>query len=106
MSDTTIWTVITGLALATYLIRFSFIGLLAGRRLPPVVTEALGYVPVTVLPAIIAPMVLLSDGQIAADPQRVLAAVAALATGIATRRLLPGIIAGMAAFIALGQIGL
>ncbi|WP_264759655.1 AzlD domain-containing protein [Thermohalobaculum sediminis] len=65
----------------------------------------MNYVPVTVLPALIAPMVLVSDGQIAADPQRVLAAVAALGTGIATRRLLPGILAGMAAYIALGQAG-
>ena len=32
--DWKIWTVIAGLAIVTYLIRFSFIGLLTGRRLP------------------------------------------------------------------------
>ncbi|MBK0399262.1 AzlD domain-containing protein [Limibaculum sp. M0105] len=107
MTDTAIWTMIAGLAVATYLIRFSFIGLLAGRRLPAVVTEALSFVPVTVLPAIIAPMVLLGrDGHLVADPQRLAAAAAALGVGIATRRMLAAIITGMAAYILLGQTGL
>lgn len=106
MSDTGIWTMIAGLALATYLIRFSFIGLLAGRKLPPVVMEALSFVPVTVLPAIIAPLVLTDQGALVADPQRILAAVAALGAGIALRNMLVAILAGMATYVLLGLAGL
>lgn len=106
MSGAAIWTMIAGLAVATYLIRFSFIGLLAGKKLPPVVMEALSYVPVTVLPAIIAPLVLMQGGAVTADPQRILAAVVALGTGIALRNMLAAIVAGMAAFTLLGLAGL
>jgi branched-subunit amino acid transport protein len=69
--------------------------------------EALGYVPVTVLPAIIAPMVLLGPGgSFEADPQRVVAALVALGVGAVARSLLGAIVAGMAAFILWGALGL
>jgi branched-subunit amino acid transport protein len=105
--DWKVWTVIAGLAVVTYLIRFSFIGLLAGRSLPAGLTRALGFVPVAVLPALIAPMVLnAGDAASGADPQRVIAAVAALAAGAVSRNVLAAIVAGMAAFVLLGAAGL
>ena len=105
--DWKIWTVIAGLGIVTYLIRFSFIGLLAGRRLPAGVTRALGFVPVAVLPALIAPMVLnAGDGTLSADPQRIATAMIALAAGAVTRNVLAAIVAGIAAFLMLGAAGL
>lgn len=107
MSDATIWTVILGLGAATYLIRFSFLGLLAGKRVPAWAAEALSFVPVAVLPAIIAPMVALSpETRDWAEPHRVLAAALALAAGMATRNMLAAIATGMGAFWALSALGL
>jgi uncharacterized membrane protein len=54
MNDLYVWTVIGGLALMTYINRFSFLGIFAGRDVPPAVRRALAYVPSAVLPAIIA----------------------------------------------------
>lgn len=105
--DWKIWTVIAGLAVVTYLIRFSFIGLLAGRRIPAGMTRALGFVPVAVLPALIAPIVMSAgDGSLSADPQRIITAMIALAAGAATRNVLAALVAGMATFLAFGATGL
>jgi len=99
ITDTKIWVTIAGLAAVTYLIRLSFVGLLAGRRLPPAVTRALGFVPVTVLPALIAPMVLSGeDGGIALDPAIILPAAGALILGMATRNVLAGIVGGLGGY--------
>jgi len=106
MSATTVWTVIGLLGVITYLIRFSFLGLLKGRRLPHWATEALGFVPVAVLPALIGPMVALSPEGGWAEPHRPLAALVALGVGMATRSLLAGIAAGMGGFWALRALGL
>jgi branched-subunit amino acid transport protein len=107
MTDVQIWTVILGLAVATFLIRFSFIGLLAGRKLPPLVIEALGFVPAAVLPAIIAPLIFLGpDGTLSADPARIVAATLAFAAGILGRNTLLTVVAGMLGFIVLRQLGL
>jgi branched-subunit amino acid transport protein len=100
-ADARIWLAIAGLALATYAIRFSFLGLLGGRPVPPGLRRALAFVPVTVLPALIAPMVLLGeDGGPTDDLQGLAAALAALAAGMLTRNLLAGILAGGAGFAA------
>ena len=45
------------LGLGTYLIRFSFIGLVGDRQLPPSAMRMLRYVPVAVMPGLVAPLV-------------------------------------------------
>ena len=57
-SDGTIWLVIVLLGLGTYLIRFSFVGLIGSRKLPDWVLRHLRYTPVAFIPAIAAPLVL------------------------------------------------
>jgi len=105
--DWKIWAVIAGLGVVTYLIRFSFIGLFAGRRLPAGPTRALSFVPVAVLPALIGPMILRAgDGALSAEPHRIGAALVALAAGAATRSVLAAIVAGMTAFALLRAAGL
>ena len=108
MSETArIWIVIVVLGLGTYLIRFSFIGLVGDRKLPEWVLRLLRYVPVAVMPGLVAPLVVwpqATGGQ--PDPARMLAAVAALAIGALTRSVLGAIAGGMAVlYAALAVIG-
>lgn len=105
MADWEIWALIVGLGATTYLVRFSFIGLLAGRTLPPIVIEALSFVPVTVLPALVAPMVLFEDGQLTADPVRIVSALTGFALGAAIRDIFAGVAGGLGTFILLNAIG-
>lgn len=104
--DVLIWSVIIGLGLVTYLIRLSFIGLIGDRRLPPAVVEALGFVPVTVLPALVAPAVFSgADGEFALEAPKLAAAAAVLAVGMATRHLLVALVAGVGVFFLVGWAG-
>ncbi|MEM6971847.1 MAG: AzlD domain-containing protein [Pseudomonadota bacterium] len=106
MSDIELWTVIIGLGVVTYLIRFSFLGLLAGRALPPLVMRALAFVPVTVLPALVAPMILINDGQLSADPARIVAGLTGLVTGAAFRNVFAAILAAMVSYALMRAGGL
>jgi len=53
---------IAGMTAVTFLVRYAFFALGERAAFPPVVQRALRYVPVAVLTAIVAPMVLLPDG--------------------------------------------
>ena len=78
----TLWIVIVLLGLGTYLIRFSFLGLLGGMELPAWVLRHLRYVAVAVMPGLIAPLVIwppATGGE--TDPARLIAALAAFAIG-------------------------
>lgn len=104
MSDAHVWTVIGGLAVLTFLTRYSFIGFLAGWRFPPWFTEALGFVPVTVLPALAAPVMLLGPEGLAPPPILV-GSLATIAAGIATRSLFGGFAAGMLSYHVMKLLG-
>ena len=105
--DAAIWVAIAGVGIGTYLIRFSFIGLVGDRRLPDWATRLLRYVPVAVMPGILAPLVVwpqATGGQ--PDPARLFAAAVALAVGAATRSVLGAIFSGMVAlYAALAFVG-
>ncbi len=107
LSDAALWTALIALGAGTFLIRYSFLGLVGGRAMPAWALKLLRYVPVTVLPALVAPMVAwpgATGGE--TDPARVSAALAALAVGAATRSLLGAIVAGMATlYAALALVG-
>jgi branched-subunit amino acid transport protein len=99
MSETArIWTVILLLGLGTYLIRFSFLGVVGDRELPPWAMRLLRYVPVAVMPGLVAPLVVWpqATGGVP-DAARILAAAAALAIGAGTRSVHGAIAGGMAA---------
>ena len=85
-----IWTVILALGAGTFLIRYSFIGLVGDRQLPGWATRLLRYVPMAVIPGLVAPLVVwpqATGGQ--PDPARLVAALVALGVGAAS----PGITA-------------
>lgn len=92
------WIVIWGLGIGTFLIRFSFLGMIGDRALPPYAMRLLRYVPVAVLPGLVAPLVVwpAATGG-AADPARMIAAAVALALGALTRNTLGAILGGMIA---------
>ncbi|MEZ5714339.1 MAG: AzlD domain-containing protein [Paracoccaceae bacterium] len=93
----TLWTVIAGLALGSFALRFLFLGLIGNRPLPPWVLRHLRYTAVAVIPALVAPMVMwpkATGGE--TDPARLAAAAAVLAVGVLTRSVLGAILAGIA----------
>ena len=97
MPTAEIWFIIVVLGAGTYLLRFSFLGLLGDREMPGWVLRLLRYTPVAVFPALVAPLVMwpaANDGGF--DPARGLAAFATLAVGYVTRNVLWGILAGAA----------
>ena len=90
-----IWTVIAVLGLGTFLIRFSFLGIIGDRPLPTWVLRLLRCTPVAVLPGLVAPLVVwptATQGQF--DPLRFVVAVIVLGVGIKTRKVVPAILAG------------
>lgn len=96
-----IWTIIAALALGTFLIRFSFLGLIGDRPMPAFVLRLLRFTPVAVLPGMVAPLVLwpaATDGQL--DLVRLTAALATLAIGIWTRHVMWSMFGGAATLYA------
>ncbi len=57
-SATTLWTIVLILGVGTYLIRFSFLGLVGNRKMPDWVLRHLRYTPVAILPGLVAPLVM------------------------------------------------
>jgi branched-subunit amino acid transport protein len=102
-----IWVVMVVVGVGTYLIRYSFLGLVGDRPLPEWMLRMLRYVPVAVMPALVAPLVVWPAATGGApDPARMLAALAALFVGAVMRSVLGSIFAGMAVlYLALWAIG-
>lgn len=101
MNPADTWLTVLWLTVATILTRCSFF--LLGRhavRLPPKLQHALRYAPAAALAAIVAPDLMLGNGDLAitwANP-KLMAAVGAIMVFLTTRHLLGTIIAGMALF--------
>jgi branched-subunit amino acid transport protein len=98
-----VWTIIIAMGIGTYLIRFSFLGLIGKRELPGWLLKMLRFTPVAVLPGVVAPM-LLGNGAESMDPLRLSAALATLVIGVVTRNVLYAIIAGLGMFFVLGAV--
>ncbi|MDP2084876.1 MAG: AzlD domain-containing protein [Gemmobacter sp.] len=97
-SDLQVWAIILGLGLGTFAIRFSFLGLIGSRTLPPFALRLLRYTAVAVIPGLVAPLVAwpaITGGQ--PDPARLTAAATALALGLIFRNVLLAIFGGIGA---------
>ena len=100
MDSTQSWLVVLGLAVGTFLIRYSFIGLFAHRDLPPWLLRALHLTVPAIFGAIVFSGVMMVGGQIAGLNQWPRYAAAAIAFAVALRtqgNLLLTVVAGMAA---------
>lgn len=92
------WLVVIALGLGTFSLRFSFLGLIGDRDIAPWMLRLLRYVPVAVLPGLVAPLVLFpaaTGGD--TDPARLGAALIALGIGALTRNLLGAVLGGLCA---------
>lgn len=97
------WLLILGMALITFLIRYSLFAL-PDLRFPPLVRQGLHYVPTAVLSAIVVPGMLIPDGQhwaLSPDNAYLLAGLATIAIAALTRHLLATIAGGLLLFFVL-----
>jgi branched-subunit amino acid transport protein len=100
-SDAQIWAIILALALGSFALRYSFLGLIGQRQLPEWALRHLRYTAVAVIPGLIAPLVLFPTATGGApDPARLLAAAATLAVGLWTKSVLWAILGGAATLFA------
>ena len=97
VDHTTVWIVIFALAIGSFLIRFSFLGLIGDRAMPEWVLRHLRYTPVAVLPGLVAPLVLWPSATAGlTDPARLCAALVTLVVGYFSRNVLAAILSGAA----------
>ncbi len=90
-----IWPVIILMAVGTFFIRYSFLGLLGDRELPTWFLRHLRYVGVAVLPGLIAPLILWPQATGGSpDLARVLATVAAVSIGIWKKSVIGAVVLG------------
>ena len=97
IDKTHLWLIIAGLAAGSFLLRYSFLGLIGDKALPAWVLRHLRYTAVAILPGIIAPLVVwppATGGQ--PDAARLAAAIVALTVGILTKNVLLSILLGAA----------
>lgn len=96
-SHLTIWVIIFGLAIGSFLIRFSFLGFIGDRPMPDWVLRHLRYTPVAVLPGLVAPLVFwpAATGGMT-DPARLAAALVTLSVGYFGKNVLMAILSGAA----------
>lgn len=103
--DTTVWIVIAGLGLGSFLLRFSVMGLAGDRQMPEWLLRHLRYAAVAILPGLVAPLVLgpaMQGG--APEWPRIVAALVALTIGWWRRDVLIAMGAGAGTFFALRGI--
>ena len=100
MDNTYAWLTVLGLAVGTFLIRYSFIGLFANRDMPTWLGHALKLMVPAIFAAIVCSGIAVVAGQVAGltDWPRYAAGTVALAVAIHTKgKVLPTVVAGMAA---------
>ncbi|RLJ41086.1 branched-subunit amino acid transport protein [Litoreibacter meonggei] len=94
-SDATVWWIIAALGVGTFLIRFSFLGLIGSRPMPPWVLRHLRYTSVAILPGLVAPLVVFpaaTDG--VPDIARLLAATVTIVIGYKTKGVVRAMLGG------------
>lgn len=100
-----IWFIILALGVATFAIRFSFLGLIGNRELPDWLLRHLRYTPVAILPALVTPAILWPEatgGDLSAP--HLLAAAVALGIGYWRKNAVLAAGAGMAVFLTLQAV--
>ena len=94
-SYSTIWWIIAGLGVGTFLIRFSFLGIIGARQMPDWLLRHLRYTSVAILPGLVAPLVIFptaTGGE--TDPSRLAAALVTIGVGYWTKGVVFAILSG------------
>lgn len=94
-----LWLVVIVAGVLTFLIRLSFISLPVDREMPHWAQRALSFVPPAVMTAIVFPELLIRDGHLAVnlDNHRLIAGAIAILVAWRFKKIMPTIVAGMAA---------
>ena len=102
-----LWAVVLAVGALTFLQRLSFLALWERLRPPPALEDALRFVPVAVLSALVAPALVAPAGalDLSPDNHRLVAGLAAIVVAYYTGRVLPTLLVGFAVLLALGLIG-
>ena len=97
MLTVTLWLLIIAAGIVTFAMRLSFIALLGKIDLPALLEKGLKYVPVAVLPALIAPALFYQQGQLnlSVGNERLIAGLAAVIVTVYTKNMLLTIGVGM-----------
>ena len=100
------WLLIALMAVVTYLPRYLPFALAGKMRLPPMLEQALGFVPIAVLTAIIAQAALVRGGEvdISLGILHALAAIVAFMAALRWKKLFLTITAGLLCFVILRVI--
>ncbi|MEM7472500.1 MAG: AzlD domain-containing protein [Pseudomonadota bacterium] len=94
-TTTEIWLIIAALGVGTFLIRFSFLGLVGDRPIPEWLLRHLRYTPAAILPGLVAPLVLWPDATGGVpDASRLTAALATVAVAYFSKGTVRAIAAG------------
>ncbi|MDW3224964.1 MAG: AzlD domain-containing protein [Paracoccaceae bacterium] len=98
----TLWTVIIGLGIGSYALRFAFLGFVGSRPMPAWLLRHLRYTAVAMLPALVAPQVVWPAAT-SGDPDlpRVSAAAVTLVIGLLTKNVLAAVFSGAATLFCL-----
>ncbi len=93
----TIWLIMIGLAIGTFLIRASFIILIGERQLPPLLSRSLRFVPASILSALVLPQILTRNSalQISFTNPQLTAGLVAAVVAWRTKNVLFTILSGM-----------
>lgn len=95
IDQTILWTVIIGLAIGSFGLRFLFIGFVGDRPLPAWLMRHLRYTAVAIIPALVAPLVVWPTAtQGVPDAPRLLAALATIAVGLTTKNVFLAMLTG------------
>ncbi|MEP1538638.1 MAG: AzlD domain-containing protein [Paracoccaceae bacterium] len=95
MNTAQLWTVILSLGAGSFLLRFSFLGFIGNRPMPEWLLRHLRYTAVAILPALVAPLIVWSDGPgTEPDLGQIIAALCALFFGWRTKNVFVAIFAG------------
>lgn len=99
MSTATVWFTVLGVGFGSYLLRLSFILLWQRLSIPPLVHQALEYVPTAVLAALVLPALVRPEGVLELGPDNLRLLAGGLAAAIAwfSRNVLLTLATGMGA---------
>lgn len=100
-----IWFIIAALGVSTYIIRFSFLGLIGHRAFPEWLLRHLRYTPVAILPALVTPLVVwpaTNDGALSAP--HLAGAIAAVSIGYWRKSPIWAVVSGMGAFLVMRAV--
>ena len=102
-----IWTIMIVTGLLTFAMRFIMLSVVAPRKLPTAFKDALGFVPIAVLTAIIVPAVLVGedDSIMLLDNARLPATIIAIFVALVSRSVVMTISAGLGTIWLLAFVG-